>query len=101
MFKFSFFLLDDKINNIGFWIFTFVLGGHVPLLFHFINSGLKPIQEFITTEMSEFGYNKGENTVKGNQKLSAKIKRILGKKGKKVKKAKKAKRQKKEKKFKK
>ena len=85
---------DDKINNIGFWIFTFVLGGHVPILFHFINSGLKPIQEFITNEMSEFGYIKGQSPVKGNKKLSAKIKGIRGKKGKKGKKDKKGKRKK-------
>ena len=49
------FTSEDKINNIGFWIFTFALGGHVPLFFHFINTGIKPIEEFIFNEMSEYG----------------------------------------------
>jgi hypothetical protein len=47
---------DDKINNLGFWIFTFVLGVHVPLWLHYINSGVKPIHKFIIDSMTEYGY---------------------------------------------
>ena len=58
---------DDKINNLGFWIFTFVLGVHVPLWLHYINSGVKPIQKFILDSMTEYGYiiaNKNTNKKK-------------------------------------
>ena len=69
---------EDKINNVGFWIFTFILGGHVPLLFHFINTGIKPIEDFVFNEMSEYGYIKKEKKAKDN--FSIKIRRINGRK---------------------
>ena len=66
------FASDDKINNIGFWIFTFVLGGHVPLIFHFINTGIKPIQDFIFNEMYEYGYTKDNINNKKNDTVKSK-----------------------------
>ena len=65
------FASDDKINNIGFWIFTFVLGGHVPLWFHYINAGIKVIYDYIIEEMKEYGYHKKD--IKGKRKSTIKI----------------------------
>ena len=82
---------DDKINNIGFWIFTFVLGGHVPLLFHYINTGIKPIEDYIISEMTEFGYIKDDknNKKKTNVKNKKNKKGMKGKKKRKISKKKK------------
>ena len=79
------FASDDKINNIGFWIFTFILGGHVPLLFHYLNSGIKPIQDFIFNEMAEYGYTKEKSNNKKNDnvKKKRKFKKLKKKKKKK------------------
>ena len=76
------FSFEDKINNIGFYIFTFVLGGHLPLIFHYINTGIKPIEDFIMNEMSEYGYIKGNKNSKKNSIVKMKRNK-KGKKGKK------------------
>ena len=79
---------DDKINNLGFWIFTFVLGAHVPLWLHYINSGIKPIHNFILDVMTEYGYlanNKKNNTKKVTMGKKGKTGKT-GKKGKNIKK---------------
>lgn len=49
---------DDKINNIGFWIFTFILGAHVPLWFYYVNKGIISINDYIFNEMTKYGYLK-------------------------------------------
>ena len=72
------FSFENKINNIGFWIFTFALGGLVPLFLHFIITGIKPIEDLILNEMSEYGYIKTARKVDRN--TSIKIRRIKGKK---------------------
>ena len=64
---------DDKINNIGFWIFTFVLGGHVPLWFHYINAGINVIYDYIIEEMKEYGYHKKD--INGKRKSILKKRR--------------------------
>ena len=64
------FSYKDKTNNIGFWIFTFSLGGHVPLLFHFISTGINPIKDYILNEMKENGYLKDEKDNENNSSKS-------------------------------
>lgn len=47
---------DDKINNIGFYLFTFMLGSHIPIWCYYISTGVKPMEDYITGEMTKFGY---------------------------------------------
>ena len=47
---------DDKINNFGFYIITFMLGGHVPLWCYYLSTGTKPINDYISKEMTKYGY---------------------------------------------
>ena len=49
---------DDKINNIGFYLFTFMLGSHIPIWCYYISTGVKPMEDYITGEMTKFGYIK-------------------------------------------
>ena len=49
---------DDKINNIGFYLFTFMLGSHIPIWCYYISTGIKPTEDYITGEMTKFGYTK-------------------------------------------
>ena len=85
---------DDKINNLGFWLFTFILGSHIPIFLHFISTGLKPIHFFIVNEMTEYGYIKNNNNDENN-KSPEENKNINIKKGKKSKKGTKGKKKKK------
>ena len=85
---------DDKINNLGFWLFTFILGAHIPIFLHFISTGLKPIHFFIANEMAEYGYIKKNNNDKNNNSPKDN-KNINIKKGKKRKKRTKGKKMKK------
>ena len=56
------FSLEGKLNNIGFWIFLFLVIVHIPLLFSFFHKGLKPVKEYLFKEMKEYGYIKEKKT---------------------------------------
>lgn len=47
---------DDKINNVGFYLFTFMLGGHIPIWCYYISTGVKPMEDYINGELTKFGY---------------------------------------------
>ena len=47
---------DDKINNLGFYLITFMLGGHVPIWCYYLSTGTKPTNDYITKEMTKYGY---------------------------------------------
>ena len=65
---------DDKINNFGFYLITFMLGGHVPIWCYYLSSGVNNADTYITKEMTKFGYI--EKTKKSkNQRLSIKNKK--------------------------
>ena len=66
------------IYNLGFYIFAFLLGAHVPLWIHYINTGIKPIHNFILYSMKEYGY------IENNKKnIHKNLSNKKGKKGKK------------------
>ena len=73
---------DDKINNIGFYLFTFMLGSHIPIWCYYISTGVKPMEDYITGEMIKFGYikkRKKSNVIKvrrsNKMRKSAKFKK--------------------------
>lgn len=47
---------DDKINNFGFYLITFMLGGHVPIWCYYLSTNVEPIKNYIKKEMEKFGY---------------------------------------------
>ena len=51
-----FFSKNNKLKNIGFWIFLIIIVGHIPLYILFFIEGIKPIKKFISTEMRKFSY---------------------------------------------
>ncbi len=55
------FSLNGKINNYGFWIFTFLLLGHIPLLIFYFRRGIEPVKDYLFKEMTEYGYLKKSN----------------------------------------
>ena len=59
------FSFNDKLNNIGFWIFLVLVFLHIPLLFHYFCKGIEPIKEYIINEMKKYGYLK--NGTKNNK----------------------------------
>lgn len=76
------FASEDKINNIGFYLFTFMLGIHIPIWCYYISSGVKPTEDYISGEMTKFGYIKNKKKSKiikvrrsGNMRKSTKIKK--------------------------
>ena len=48
--------LNSKINNIGFYLITFMLGGHMPIWCYYLSTGVNPITTYITKEMTKYGY---------------------------------------------
>ena len=50
------FSLDGKKENIGFWIFTFLIIAHIPFLILYFMRGIKPIKEYLFKEMVKYGY---------------------------------------------
>ena len=83
------FSLNNKLNNIGFWIFTILVLIHIPLLIIYYYNGIKPIKEYIIKEMVDNGYLKDNNTKSDNNTKNdiKEIKKKLKKK-KKIKKGK-------------
>jgi len=76
------FASDDKINNIGFYLFTFMLGTHIPIWCYYISTGVKPTKDYIIGEMTKFGYIKNKKKSKvikvrkgGYMRKSTKIKK--------------------------
>jgi surface protein len=48
--------IENKLKNIGFWIFGILTIAHIPIYaFYFIN-GINPVKKFIRKEMSNKGY---------------------------------------------
>ena len=64
---------DDKINNLGFYLITFMLGGHVPIWCYYLSTRVTPINDYITKEMTKFGYL--EKKVRKSLRLSSKGKK--------------------------
>ena len=63
------FSLDGKSKNIGFWIFLFLIGIHIPFLLHYFCKGIKSIKEYILNEMRKNGYIKDKNINKTKSKI--------------------------------
>ena len=62
---------DDKINNLGFYLITFMLGGHMPIWCYYLSTSVSPIKNYITKEMTKYGYiskKKGDKSSKGKKK---------------------------------
>ena len=80
------FSLEGKADNIGFWILSFLVLAHFPILFYYFKKGVKPIKDYILKEMEEYGYikenkkikkkfkNNENNNIKKSQKHKKKIK---------------------------
>ena len=79
---------EDKINNLGFYLITFMLGGHVPIWCYYLSTGVKPTNDYISKEMLKYGYitkRKKSKCIRANNKKKTKNK-ITNKKVKKNKK---------------
>ena len=50
------FNLSNKLKNIGFWIFSIIILGHIPLYILFLINGIIPIREYIINEMKKYHY---------------------------------------------
>ena len=68
------FSLDNKLNNIGFWIFSILLLIHIPLLINILYKGIKPIEDYVFNEMVKNGYIKDKNNKLKKSKKNKKSK---------------------------
>ena len=50
------FSIKNKYQNIGFWIFTFVISLHIPFFIQYFISNINSIKTYIFNEMTEFNY---------------------------------------------
>ena len=50
------FNIKDKYKNIGFWIFTFLVFFHIPIIIYFFLYKLISIQKYISFQINKFGY---------------------------------------------
>ena len=50
------FSLKNKLNNIGFLIFLFIVILHIPIIIIYFYKGLKSIKNYLAEEMIEYGY---------------------------------------------
>ena len=57
---------DGKLTNYGFWIFTILLGLHIPLLIIYSYYGISPLFAFILDQMVKYGYLKKQNPKSNN-----------------------------------
>ena len=56
---------ENKLKNIGFWIFLVLVTLHIPFLIFYFYKGIKPIMEYILKEMNNYGYlKKTKNIIK-------------------------------------
>jgi hypothetical protein len=65
---------DNKMNNILFYFFTFMVGSHVPLWCYYLSTGTNFLKKFLNHEMAKFGYLKKKIIPKklkkdGNEKV--------------------------------
>ena len=61
------FSLEGKLNNIGFWILSFLVLAHFPILFYYFKKGVKPVKDYILKEMEEYGYIKENKQIKNKK----------------------------------
>ena len=47
---------SNKLKNIGFWIFSVIIIGHIPLYILFFLNGITPIKQYIVNEMKKYHY---------------------------------------------
>ena len=87
------FSFKGKLNNIGFWILSFLLVGNMIPLICFFYHGIKSIMEYVFYEMVKYGYLKNNHEIffekKNNSKINTNNKKQMNIKGKKKKKKKK------------
>ena len=70
------FSYKGKSKNAGFWIFLFLVAGHIPLIFLYFYKGIKSIKEFIINEMKKNGYINVENNKNKNESNNINLKKI-------------------------
>ena len=46
----------NKLNNLGFWIFSVIILIHTVLVIHYFLYGINPIKKYIVSEMSKYNY---------------------------------------------
>ena len=79
-----FFSWENKINNIGFIIFSLLLLSHIPLIFLYFYKGLFSIKNYLSNEMIKYGYiTNANNNIDLNGKKKTNSKKGKRKKGKK------------------
>ena len=61
------FSLEGKLDNIGFWILSFLVLAHFPILFYYFKKGVKPVKDYILKEMEEYGYIKENKKIKNKK----------------------------------
>ena len=60
----------NKFENIGFWIFTILILGHIPIYIIYFIKNVNPIKEYISGEIKKFNYLDGiSNPVKKGKNL--------------------------------
>ena len=50
------FNFKNKLNNIGFFIFTILVLAHIPIIIHYLIFDISSIKKYIFLEMNKFGY---------------------------------------------
>ena len=50
------FSLENKVNNIGFWIFSILVFAHLPLFIYFFIFNISSIKSYIFSKMKQFNY---------------------------------------------
>ena len=67
------FNLNNKLSNIGFWVFLVIVVVHIPLYVLFFINGISPIKQYIQDEMTKYHYlSNVDNPPKKNDKNSEK-----------------------------
>jgi len=71
------FSLNNKFSNIGFIIFSILIGIYLSFFIIFIIRGIKPISNFVFNEMEKYGYikinrNKNDEDIKNNKRTKIK-----------------------------
>ena len=74
------FTLKNKIKNIGFMLFTFLLLIYIIFFFIFLFQGIKPIYNFIINEMKKYGYLKNKENKENKENTI--INKLIKKEGK-------------------
>ena len=74
------FCYKGKSKNSGFWIFLFLVLGHIPLIFLYFYKGIKSIKGYIMNEMKKNGYINGDSNKKESLNKDKNIKKIYVKK---------------------